>query len=50
VAVARKYISANPEKRHYNASFLLAEAFHYAFPCEGKSEKKTTKGGKERGA
>jgi Rap1a immunity proteins len=50
VAIARKYISANPEKRHYNASFILAESFHVAFPCEDKSEPKTSRGNKDRGA
>jgi hypothetical protein len=50
VAIARKYISANPEKRHYNASYVLAASFHNAFPCEDKSEPKTSKSKKERGA
>jgi Rap1a immunity proteins len=36
VAVARKYLTANPEDRHLNASTALAIAFRDAWPCEEK--------------
>lgn len=35
--VVKRYLEEHPESRHKGASFLVAEAIYYAWPCEAKA-------------